>query len=588
MTLIRLDNSNTYFADTVFRNCNSGDLPVIFSQNSEVIIENTKFTRLDLFTFAHFIKSKVSFVEDEILNNRIKKYFISACHQSEIQIANCSITSNMFNSFSYLEKISILRISDSTLMKNTGMIVHSHNSSINLNFLKILQQDSKDQVFSCFESNINMDHIDIDKSTFTNFILSVSNENGNIEIYNSKIIESNTVNYAIDQTGGKITVDSFRFFNFSIQNGGLFKLLDLNEANISNMNVSYASVSSYSFAGVLIQNNTKVNLSKINFEINDICPIYINNSNFLIEDSSFVMNHCVPNPRIQQSQSIFNVFNANSSEIKNISFVENSALNGAMYFVNSSSIISSSTFSQNFALESSCLGSLGSSITATHSKFSNNNSTKRGGVSFIKESLINFDACHFLSNFAPTGGVIFSENNDNIMISNLELKGNTANTSSSFIQDINSKIISLSNIRVDSDFDSSVSATAELILSSAKFNCKFWCKEVSNQKKVQHKANEKDKIESSQPMNHIVIDDSKKNQLGYENNEKDTSKQDFNAKIDMNPNKKQSYSTGFVLFICGLPIALIIVTIIIARKLGMRNINRFVRKTFTKKGKHQI
>ena len=528
----------------------------------------------------HFLNANVTFTDVNFYSNTLKLPLTASSNSSHLTFRRALFDFNNAYCISALEHSSTVRIYDSVFKNNQASIVAGGiNSSFTLCDSHILNQMTDEMLIGLSESDISVKNCTFKDSSvaalaFSNPIseipktmlfidTNISNIKTKISLFTS--VSGNAIfnNIYVNDVKSEAEI-------IAITQNGNGKLI------IHDSEFQFLQSASKVSAAISVMNTSFVHLNRVNIVHNMVCGALFENSTVLVENSNFSLNQCLPQgnsiPLAILTSSLIN-----NVTIHDTDFMNNTALTGSVFFMNSTSYINNAKFIGNQAVQGAAIFAAGMNITAKGIEFIGNNAMSQGGAISLTEGNAIFENCKFIDNTSPEAGVMLLRDTNNITIKNALVKDNNA-TNSTFINAVgDSMLLVLEDVEVDDPFERSIflSNPDSITLENARFNCRSRCKSISKIAAPPKKENKNPPLHNQNP----PVEHKKQEQQPNHRNNEDLEIEDPLEE----PNEDNSAAIFWIL----IPIALVLALILYFR-FGPRGVKRAINSILRMNSKHDV
>ena len=581
--------SSVSFSDVIIRNSTANSEPFIAAINSSFSFDGFEFIgnfmeSKEVRASIHFMNSTLNFTSSTFTSNSMKLPLIASTVESKLYINDSTFKDNDVITFAALENSGKGTIEDSVFTNNKGNIILALNSSkcslLNISIKDHIYQE--DALLSLADTNGVVSSMSIEKSQIGCVVAASANSmKPYIDVTDLNIFDSEMFNSILTQIDGTLNINNINCTNIksnadiaivSHQNGNATIMKNIYLTHVSStlpLSTALASV-----------NTTRVELIEANFDTNAICGALFENTSILVTDSSFSQNQCFP----QGNSLPLAIITSSSSDnciIQRSKFVNNTALTGSVFFMNTTGTIEHSLFEKNQAVQGAGIVAAGMNMNVANTKFIDNQAMNIGGAVSLTEGNSSFYNCEFNGNTATEGGAFSLRNVGIIKIENCNAKRNTAENATFLNEDGGVMELHLDDTKIDDDFKVAMflSDTMKHDFSKSKFSCRLRCQPPKIEINDNHNQNNQQKpAEKQNPHNQNHNNNENKHQ-----NEEDV--EAFEAVDEDTVLPGSNYGNKAIML---LPLVIFVFVAIIFRKFGIRGIMHKANRIFKKKGRHDL
>ncbi|OHT13037.1 hypothetical protein TRFO_03451 [Tritrichomonas foetus] len=587
--LLAFVNSNVEFNNTLINDNEANTQSLFVGVNSTVSFNNmnasTNFLESrDIRAAFHFLGSNITFNNSTFFSNTLKLPICASSNSSNIFFFDSFFEFNSAYCVIALE-YNASSIFDNVYFKSNRAAIAAGGMESIFNFTncQVHDQESEEMLIGLSETDILVQNCSFINSVlaslaFHNLISNFSKKLTFIDVNISHVKSKISLFTAV---GGEVLLRNVQIMNIK-SDAEIIAYTQQGDGNtiIENSNFELLASTSKVATALSVMNTTSIKLMNVTITQNQVCGALFENSTVYVENSNFSYNQCLPQGNSLPLAILTNSL-ADNVTIKNSHFLNNTALTGSVFFMNTTSILENLVFSGNQAVQGAAVFAAGMNIIARNVNFTDNNAMAQGGAISLTEGNALFENCNFLRNSSPDGGVAIIRDAYNITFRKAMVKRNNS-TNSSFINSEGPKVfITLEDTDVDDSPEKALFLDDHnhIAFKNARFNCKVRCQSVE---KLPPKSNAHNNNNKNNNMN-VNKNNNNKN-MEKEKNMENEIDEDIEIENPLNePGDDMSFTILWIIFI---PLAFMIAAVLYCR-LGHRGLKRFFNSLF-KKNKYDL
>lgn len=567
--------SNAKFFACVIKNNTVNSQSLLIGLNSTIALDNCKIDTnfmdsKDIRASIHFVNSKINISKSTFSSNFMKLPLIATSNSSSITIASCIFHHNTVLCAIALEFQASVTILNCMFEHNEcGITIGGQESIVLCQDTKIINHKSPELLFSLTESNLTLANISLMNSTMPGitFTNSASEQFYSVLISKSNIANLDVTMPLFSSMGGNMTIEDVVVKGISSE-AEIVILSHQNASYTKAINSKFSKISSKSkvSAGFSTINATQAIIDNIKFSKNNICGAVMENSSLLVTSSNFSSNYCFPVGN-SVPLAILTTSLAQSVDVTNSTFVNNTALTGSLFSMNSTLNINDSNFSSNHAVQGAAIFAANITFHSRTSHYINNSAMSNGGALSFVSSFVDIDNCEFKLNQAPEGSAISIVDGIELSIKNSNISENVGKVGT-FIQGKGENLkINIENIDIDDPFGLAMSLEYPhlAVFKSARYNCKLRCEDPPVFTPPKKEPKNVPKPTKSNPP-----------------------KEEDANEIDQDPVEIPEDASISPIYIFLIIPVMFILALFAFNKVGKRKLSNFINKMLHGKGKHEI